>query len=256
LGALNQHLRSNVPLSDNLLKSASRLLSARRFFFDSRSSDEIRSVYYYFAACQSRLAILLTDYYHARPDVYTHSVAKGNLEAIEGNVTAQASSLKPPVPDGTVLDTRTGAMWSQTSNGSPLRSLNDLAHIVQVHLPGHGHQLSDEFKLRPAATDAALPGLPFCNWRIPTGEDLHKLLSHRTGNGVDCSRTRRASPRSFSTRPTRTCRSATHFLSTAPATAKQSTTSSTPWFPPSDPTAAWAVPSLLTLDGAARRNWA
>jgi hypothetical protein len=128
---LNQNLSSNVPLSDNLIKSASRLLSVRERFFDNETSDRVKSVYDYFAGYQAKLAILLAEYYHTQPDTYSATTIKANLDRIEGNVAAQASSLKQPVPAGVMLDTKTGVMWMQTIDGSPLRRLNEVVGLVE-----------------------------------------------------------------------------------------------------------------------------
>jgi len=173
---LNQNLGSNVPLADNLIKSASRLLSVRERFFDKETSDQVKSVYDYFAGYQAKLAILLVEYYHAKPDTYSTTTIKADLDRIEGNVTAQASSLKPRVPDGTVVDTKTGRMWMQTIDGSSLRKLSDFANVVDINIPP-GHP--GTFRLTNAATSTRVPGLPFDNWAMPDAEDLYKLLSHR-----------------------------------------------------------------------------
>jgi hypothetical protein len=174
---LNQNLSSNVPLSDNLIKSASRLVSTRDRFFDSRSSDQVKSVYDYFAAYQAKLAILLVEYYHTKPDTYSPAIVKANLDQIEGNVTAQASSLKPPVPDGVVVDTKTGLMWMQTIDGSPLRKITDVVRLVQ---PTGG---SPYLELTNFSKSTTLPGLPFANWAMPDSEELHALLSGRGSDG-------------------------------------------------------------------------
>jgi hypothetical protein len=170
---LNQHLGSDVPLSDNLIKSASRAVSTRDRFFDEESSDQVKSVYDYFAAYQVKLAVLLAEYYHAKPDTFSPEVVKANLEQIERNVTAQAASLKPPVPAGTVVDVKTGVMWMQTIDGSPLRKITDLVRLVEP--PDRGPYLA----LTNTSTSTRVPGLPFDNWAMPDAEDLYKLLSHR-----------------------------------------------------------------------------
>jgi hypothetical protein len=173
---LNRNLGSNVPLADNLIKSASRLLSVRERFFDKETSDQVKSVYDYFAGYQAKLAILLVEYYHAKPDTYSTTTIKADLDRIEGNVTAQASSLKPRVPDGTVVDTKTGRMWMQTIDGSPLRKLSDFAILVDINItPGY----PGTFRLTNTATSTDVPGLPFDNWGMPQTEDFWKLLSYR-----------------------------------------------------------------------------
>jgi hypothetical protein len=174
---LNRNLGSDVPLADNLIKSASRLLSVRERFFDKETSDQVKSVYDYFAAYQAKLAILLVEYYHTKPDIYSTTTIEGNLKKIEGNVSAQATSLKPRVPDGTVVDTKTGRMWMQTIDGSSLRKLSDFAILVDVNIPYPGYY--GTFRLTNTATSTAVPGLPFDNWGMPQTEDFWKLLSYR-----------------------------------------------------------------------------
>jgi len=175
---LNRKLGSNVPLSDNLITSASRVVSTRDRFFDSKSSDQVKSVYDYFAAYQAKLAILLVEYYHTKPGSYPQTVVKANLDRIEGNVTAQASWLKPRVPAGTVVDTKTGLMWMQTIDGLSVRKLSDLAWIagyIEGFRPAG-------FYLLPAATSTALPGLPFGDWGMPTSDQVNRLIQGWTGN--------------------------------------------------------------------------
>jgi hypothetical protein len=181
---LNQDLGTNVPLADNLIKSASRVVSTRDRFFDVRSSEEIRGVYDYFAAYQAKLALLLTEYYHAKPDTYSPAIVQAKLAQIESNVTAQAASLKPPVPAGVVVDTKTGLMWMQRIDGSPLRSLSSLLDIEYHHHPDRDTYL---WRLKKAATSTSLPGLPFDDWGMPSQEELHTLLSswNRSGTGAE-----------------------------------------------------------------------
>jgi hypothetical protein len=170
---LNQNLSSNVPLSDNLIKSASRLLSVRERFFDKETSEKVQSVYDYFAGYQAKLAILLVEYFHAKPDTYSTTTIKTNLDRIAVNVTAQASSLKPPVPAGVMLDTKTGFMWMQTIDGSSVRKITDVVTLVQPR--GKAPYLD----LTRFSISTTLPGLPFNEWAMPVAEDLHKLLSDR-----------------------------------------------------------------------------
>jgi hypothetical protein len=173
---LNQNLGSNVPLADNLIKSASRLVSTRDRFFDKETSDQVKSVYDYFAAYQAKLAILLVEYYHTEPGTYSPTVVKANLDRIEGNVTAQASSLKPPVPDGVVVDIKTGLMWMQAVSGPSIVQLGDLIELQRnpIGIPS--------ISLKPLATSTALPGLPFSNWSLSTFDEMNRLLSHRGDN--------------------------------------------------------------------------
>jgi hypothetical protein len=172
---LNQSLSSNVPLSDNLIKSASRLVKTRRGrFFDSADSAQVRSVYDYFAAYQARLAILLTEYFHAKPDTYAPQTVEAEVTRLENKVTTQAQSLKPPVPTGAVIDSRTGLMWTQQST---LRHLNELARIVPASRPWYG-----SFVWQPSATSTGVNGVPFTNWSVPVWSQLSELMSGWSGD--------------------------------------------------------------------------
>ena len=107
---LNQNLGTRISLADNLIKSASRTLGQRKLF-GPKSSAEVRGIYDYFAAYQVQLAMLLQEYYHAKPDVYNPTNAAANLERLRANVVSQADSLKPDVPENTVIDTKNREMW-------------------------------------------------------------------------------------------------------------------------------------------------
>lgn len=173
---LNQHLTSPLSVSDNLIKSASRVVATRDKFFDRHSSDEVQSVYDYFAAYQAELAVLLTEYYHTLPNIYLPTTIKANLDAVERHVTNQASSLKPPVPDGVVLDTKSGLMWPQRMDGSA-RALSDLARIR------FSSRCEDcGFELLGSATSTSLAGLPFHNWSLPDLSEYNGLVSGWSGD--------------------------------------------------------------------------
>lgn len=170
---LNEHLNSKAPLADNLLKAASRAVSSGVRFFDAGSSDLVRSVYDYFASYQATVAMVLTEYYHAKAT--DPGAIKFKLDQIEGNIAEQAKWLKPRVPERTVLDTRTGLMWTQTLFNSYVVRLGDLIEL-EPQFPKY------EVRLKPFATSTALPGLPFSNWSLPTFDDMNALLSHRGDN--------------------------------------------------------------------------
>ena len=76
---LNQNLSSNLPLSDNVIKAASRVVDTRDKFFDRQRSDEVKSVYDYFATYQAQPAVLLTEYYHTLPNTYSPATVTSNL---------------------------------------------------------------------------------------------------------------------------------------------------------------------------------
>ncbi len=176
---LNQNLGSNVPIADNLIKSASRVVSQRTRFFDSQSSAQVKSVYDYFAVYQAQLAVLLQEYYNAKPDTYAATVRKANLAKLEANVTAQAASLKPAVPPRTVVDPRTLQMWVQDLP-TPEVNLNTIGEIVFPRRPV-GYKIRAQFRRKPAAGPTGLPDVPFGDWEIPTIGEFEGLVSGSPG---------------------------------------------------------------------------
>ena len=172
---LNQNLSSNIPLSDNLIKSASRVVAQKSRFFDSKSSAAVKSVYDYFAAYEVKLALLLTEYYHAKPETFSPTTVKANLDALEANVDAQAGSLKPSVPERAVIDSRTGVMWTQALNAPAQADLHAIAEIFQ---PRRGLQ---RFRLKPGAGPTGVAGLPHGDWRVPTSGDFARLIEGWSG---------------------------------------------------------------------------
>jgi hypothetical protein len=172
---LNQNLGTNVPLADNLIKSASKVVVQRGRFFDTKSSSTVASVYNYFAAYQTKLAVLLTEYFHAKPEVYSPTNVAASIAALEGNVNAQAGSLKPTVPKDTVVDVRHRTMWTKDIPGSAEVNLHAIAEIYQ---PRRGHQ---RFRLTGGAGPRGLQGLPFSNWQVPSIGAFEQLIAGWSG---------------------------------------------------------------------------
>jgi hypothetical protein len=100
------------------------------------------------------------------------------LELIQRHVRDQASSLKPPVPDGTVLDTKSGLMWTQRMDGNT-RSLSHLAKIRFV-----GNCADCGFELLSSATSTSLSGLSFHNWSLPDTSQFDGLVAGWTGDSA------------------------------------------------------------------------
>jgi hypothetical protein len=172
---LNQNLSANIPLADNLIKSASRVVAQRARFFDAKSSAAVKSVYDYFAAYQTKLAVLLTEYFHAKPEVYSPANVTASLDAVRSNIEAQAASLKPAVPARTVVDTKTGLMWTQGSDFGPEVNLHAIAEIYK---PRRGQQ---HFRLTSGAGPRSVPGVPFGNWKIPPIGAYEQLIDGWSG---------------------------------------------------------------------------
>ena len=176
---LNQHLGSRLALADNLIKSASRTLGKRKFF-GPKSSAEVRDVYEYFAAYQVQLAVLLQEYFHAKPDVYSPTNAAANLDRLRANVVSQADSLKPDVPQNTVIDTKSREMWV-TDLPNPEVTLRDLAFVSRLKLKWVERYRSG-CGYRPPNGPTGVVGVPFCDWKLPTIDAYERLIDGWSGN--------------------------------------------------------------------------
>jgi len=156
---LDLQLRPKLEIGDNVFKAASRSLATSNLFFDERQSQTVEAVYEYFATYQAQLAILLTNYYNANPKAYSPETIRALISPIETNVTAQAQSLKPPVPPRTFIDTRTPKfMWGVLPGRvSALTLLQD--HIQTSRMLNMG---------------------AFNNYQLPSSHDLRNLLAGAT----------------------------------------------------------------------------
>jgi hypothetical protein len=175
---LNQNLGSRIALADNLIKSASRTIGQRKFF-GPKSSAEVKGVYDYFAAYQVQLAMLLQEYYHAKPEVYSPTNAAANLERLRANVVSQADSLKPDVPENTVIDTKSREMWV-TDLRDPEVPLRRLAFVgrggfnwVRESRSGCGS--------RTVNGPIGVAGVPYCDWELPTQDAYERLIEGWSG---------------------------------------------------------------------------
>lgn len=183
---LQQHLGADVPLASNVIKAASEARHKNQRFFDKSDSAAVRSVYDYYAAYQLALAVLLTNYWHSKPDTYSGQVIKAGIEAIKGNVDQQQGLLKPTVPDGTVIDTKTNKMWTQDFRPNPKAdgSKVDAWPFAQVPEPPRGKKTKVIF---PAETwgPRSIPGYRgpdgqlLRDWYIPAGHDIETLIDGR-----------------------------------------------------------------------------
>jgi hypothetical protein len=174
---LNQNLGTAIPLSDNLLKSASRVVAQRGRFFDRSSSQAIRSVYDYFSAYQVKLAILLTEYFHAKPEIYSATNVTATLNGVEANVRAQEGSLKPTVPANAVIDTKTNRMWTQDYEGPAEVNMHEVAEIYKPSRGRAYFRTKQPYGLGPKT----IPGLPHGNWLLPSSAAFEQLVEGWSG---------------------------------------------------------------------------
>lgn len=157
---LNRALSPNIPLTDNVVKVASKVVvrSTPRVF-DARRQRQVTAIYNYFAAYQAQLAILLGNYWHSKPDTYSPETIQRSLAEIQNNVSVdQRTSLKPAVPGGTWVDPSTGLMWTFTDT------------------PVDGVTLRESYV---GKTNLAVAG--FANWRLPSSDELVRHTNPMAG---------------------------------------------------------------------------
>lgn len=109
---MHQSLDTDVPAANDILKAASQIYGARRWF-TAESSANINTIFEYFAVYQLRLAILLTNY-EASIAGFSAAEVQADIDAIAANIAKQkADRLKPAVPDDKFVDTRNMKMWDR-----------------------------------------------------------------------------------------------------------------------------------------------
>jgi hypothetical protein len=148
-------------IANNPIKAVSHVFGSSGFF-DARKSDEVRAVYDYYATYQAELAVLLTNYWNTKPDAYPVAGQKERIAKIDAAVTkSERESLKPTVPAGTFIDTRTPAfMWGMYSQSvTALTVINDK---------------------QQTSTKLSLGG--FNNYQMPSFHDYKNLLKGATGD--------------------------------------------------------------------------
>jgi hypothetical protein len=178
----NKILGSHVPLGSNLLKSASGAVEASHRFFDRGNSAEVRDLYEYFAAYQTQLAVLLTEYFHTEPQTYAPQFIEAEVKDIEQNLASQEKSLKPPVPENAVIDTKTGLMWLTGGRQAEKRP----AMIDYLGLEGEDKKnaLWDRGDIRYTFAEQADHASPWDvpwggRWKLPTLSEFETLISGR-----------------------------------------------------------------------------
>jgi hypothetical protein len=148
-------------VANNPIKAVSHVLGSSGFF-DAQKSDEVRTVYDYYATYQTELAVLLTNYWNTKPDAYPVAAQKAEIAKLDASVTKiERESLKPTVPAGTFIDTRTPAfMWGMYSQSvTALTVINDN---------------------QQTSTKLSLGG--FHNYQMPSFHDYKNLLKGATGD--------------------------------------------------------------------------
>jgi hypothetical protein len=160
---LRRNLSPGLSLTDNVFKATSKAVAASTIVFGSPQQAKVKSVYDYFAAYQTQLAVLLANYWHSKPDTYSGETIRRSLAQIQDNVTVeQRASLKPPLPDErTWIDPRTGLMWIFTDYPVDGLYLLNALHLNLNILPYAGH--------------------PFSNYRLATLDELSRLTSTMGG---------------------------------------------------------------------------
>jgi hypothetical protein len=175
---LHGHLGASVPFANSVLKAASQAVSKRRRFFDASDSARIKSVFDYYALYQAQLATVLTNYWHTKPDTYPGDYIREQVAKIRANTDEQATLLKPPVPHGAVVDTKTNKMWTQDYSPNSLP-----ASLFYRREPSGG--LVKTVWPQEYHGPRAIEGLPGGNWTLPSKAEIETLIEGRgSKNGV------------------------------------------------------------------------
>lgn len=154
-------LNPTFEIADNPIKAVSHALASSGFF-DVRQSNEVRAVYDYYASYQAELAVVLTNYWNTDLTSYPATEQKEKIGSLEANVTkTERASLKPTVPPGAFIDTRTPKfMWATQNQTVNARTLLD-------------QKLQTRRTIRLGSFD---------NYQLPSAPDLSNLLNGWTGN--------------------------------------------------------------------------
>ena len=84
------------------------------------------------------------------------------------NVANQAKALKPTVPAGAVIDTRTNKMWTQSYTPNPMPANT----FFRVDFAG-GRGITPNYE---SQFDVKLPGMDFADWALPSKRDFQGLI--------------------------------------------------------------------------------
>jgi len=173
---LNRALVPDVPGATGILKAASDVEAARRFF-DAQNSKAVKSVAGYYALYEAELAVLIAEYQHTKPDTYSDDATNTVLNDATNRINAQAAYLKPDVPSGAVVDTKTNKMWTQHFTPNPV----DASAFFK--LINEGVRNCRKVYPEEAFGPRLIKGLPFADWVLPDEEDFTKLISGRGALG-------------------------------------------------------------------------
>jgi hypothetical protein len=160
-GYFRQLLDPTFSIANNPIKAVSHALGTSGFF-DVRTSNQVRDVYNYYKNYQLEVAVLLKNYWTTKPDTYTDAYQDEEIAKIKADtIKIERESLKPNVPAGTFIDTRTPAfMWA------PATFTEDGSTVLAEH-----HQ---------TRTNLTIGG--FHNYQMPSFHDFKNLLRGATGD--------------------------------------------------------------------------
>jgi hypothetical protein len=130
----------------------------------------------YYALYEAELAVLIAEYQHAKPDTYSDDAIQATVNDLTNNINAQAAYLKPVVPSGAVVDTKTNKMWTQHFKPNPVGA------NVFFKLINEGRDCRTSFS-KEAFGPRRIEGLPFDDWVLPDRDDFANLISGRGTQG-------------------------------------------------------------------------
>jgi hypothetical protein len=117
---LNRALAPGTPKAYGILQAASAFFCSRKPFFTQTSSKSVQAVWDYYQLLQLRLSILVTNYEASDPEHYSpQTIQDLVIDRIAGNIAAQRTLVKPPLPPGTFIDLRTDKNPTMMIWGSP-----------------------------------------------------------------------------------------------------------------------------------------
>jgi hypothetical protein len=86
----------------------------------------------YYALYEAEVGVIIAEYQHANPGEYTDT--KDVLNLLTTMIDAQAADLKPPVPSGAVVDTKTNKMWTQHFTPNPVDASSFFSALLRIRV--------------------------------------------------------------------------------------------------------------------------